>query len=195
MKLRYKAFFTIVIIVVCTVAAVHNYTQTALENEKNTYPLKYTAIVEKYSHKYGIEPSVVYATILCESGFDADAVSPKNALGLMQITQDTFEWLCTKTGEDSESLDIMSPEVNIRYGTLLLSMLYEEFDDADVAHAAYNAGRARIKSWMKDERYYKDGALYHIPFEETRNYVGKIKRSIEKYRNILEVTKNERAYV
>ncbi len=186
MKLRYKILLTFILILAVTAAAVYNYTKTAMQNEIKAYPLKYTEIVEKYSFEYGIPQAVIYATIKCESNFDPDAASPKGAQGLMQITPDTFEWLCTKTGEDISQLDILDPDVNIRYGTFFLSMLYEEFNDATLAHAAYNAGRARVREWLKNEDYYKDGKLYNIPFEETRKYVERIKISTQKYYNILE---------
>ena len=189
MKLRYRIFFTLILIAVIATCAVYNYTKTAIQAEKSAYPLEYTHIVEKYADQYGIDCAIIYATILIESGFNPNAASPKGAQGLMQITPDTFEWLCTKTGEDNTKLDILDPDVNIRYGTYFLAMLYEEFGDAKIAHAAYNAGRARIRNWLKDENYFKDGELYYIPFTETRNYVEKIKKATEKYRNILEVTK------
>lgn len=189
MKLRYRILFTLMLIAAIAAIAVYNYTRTAIEEEKAAYPLKYNHIVEKYADQYGVDRAIIYATILCESNFEPNASSHKGAQGLMQITPDTFEWLCTKTGEDSTTLDILDPDINIRYGTFFLSMLYEEFGDPKIAHAAYNAGRARIKSWLEDENYFRDGELYHIPFSETRRYVEKIKRTTEKYRNILEVNR------
>ena len=193
MKSGIKILFTLAVIAAITVFAVQKYTKTALYNEFEAYPERYSDIVEKYSRQYGVETAIIYATILCESGFDEKAVSSAGAQGLMQITPETFEWLCTKTGDNAEEIDIFDADTNIRYGTLLLSMLYEEYGDATVAHAAYNAGRGRIREWMKNEAYYKDGKLYNIPFRETRNYVTKIKNATDKYRNISEV-RNERAY-
>lgn len=188
-KLRYKVFFTLIVIVAISVFSVYNYTKIALREQIKNYPMEYADIVEKYSSLYGVDEPVIYATILCESNFDSGAVSPKGAMGLMQLTPDTFEWLCTKTGEDIQSLDILDPEVNIRYGTYFLAMLYEEFGAADIVHAAYNAGRSRVRGWLKSEEYFKDGKLYNIPFKETRSYVEKIKRATQKYYNILEVQK------
>lgn len=192
MKLRIKAFFTVVIILAISYFGIAEYVKRNIQYENIRYPLKYTHEVEKYSEIYGVNQEIIYATILCESGFDAGALSNKNAVGLMQITPETFEWLCTKTGEDSEKMDISDPETNIKYGTFFLSMLYDEFGDAKIAHAAYNAGRGRIKEWLKNSEYYKDGELYYIPFSETRNYVEKIRKATEKYANILEVKRNGR---
>lgn len=187
MKLRTKIFFTVIIIIAVSAVSVYGYVRWAMRREMAEYPLKYTYTVEKYSREYGVPEAIIYATILCESSFMSRAASPKGAQGLMQITPETFEWLCTKTGEDSATLDLLDPDVNIRYGTYFLSMLYEEFGDPTIAHAAYNAGRSRVKSWLEDENYSKDGKLYYIPFDETRVYVERIKRATEKYYNILEV--------
>ena len=192
MRLRFKVLFAVVFIAVLSYFAVTKYIEQSFSYENIRYPLKYTEYVEKYSKLYGVSEHIIYATILCESGFDAGAVSNKSAVGLMQITPDTFEWLCTKTGEDSEKLDITDPETNIKYGTFFLSMLYEESGNAKVAHAAYNAGRGRIKEWMKNSEYFKDGELYYIPFAETRNYVERIRIATEKYANILEVKRDGR---
>ncbi|MBQ9920737.1 MAG: lytic transglycosylase domain-containing protein [Clostridia bacterium] len=195
MKSSVKFLLTLLVIAAVSYFAITEYVKRNIEYENIRYPLKYTHEVEKYSELYDVKQEIIYATILCESGFDAEAVSGKSAVGLMQLTPDTFEWLCTKTGEDSDKLDISDPETNIKYGTFFLSMLYEEFGDAKIAHAAYNAGRGRIKEWMKSSEYFKDGELYYIPFSETRNYVEKIRVATEKYANILEVKRNGRIIV
>jgi len=195
MKSSVKFLLTLLVIAAVSYFAITEYVKRNIEYENIRYPLKYTHEVEKYSELYDVKQEIIYATILCESGFDPEAVSGKSAVGLMQLTPDTFEWLCTKTGEDSDKLDISDPETNIKYGTFFLSMLYEEFGDAKIAHAAYNAGRGRIKEWMKSSEYFKDGELYYIPFSETRNYVEKIRVATEKYANILEVKRNGRIIV
>lgn len=195
LKFKFKLLLTVIIIAAISYLAITEYVDRSFMFENSKYPLKYTSEVEKYSRMYDVKQEIIYATILCESEFNADAVSHRGAIGLMQMTQETFEWLCTKTGEDCDELDIFDPETNIKYGTFFLSMLYEEFGDAKIAHAAYNAGRGRIKEWLKSSEYYKDGELYYIPFTETRNYVEKIREATEKYANILEVKRNGRIIV
>ena len=60
------------------------------------YPLEYSDIVEKYSEQYDLDPYLVLAVINVESRFRHEAVSPKNARGLMQITGKTGEWIAEK---------------------------------------------------------------------------------------------------
>lgn len=137
-------------------------------------PLKYSEAVEKYSQQYGVPQPIIYAVIKTESSFKPDAVSSRGAIGLMQITPDTFDWLCMKTGEESNSLLLYDPDTNIRYGTYFLSLLHNEYHSWDTVYAAYNAGRGKVNEWLSKEAHNNNGRLKDIPYKETREYVGKI---------------------
>ena len=54
------------------------------------YPKKYTQLVEFYSEEYGINETLVYSVIRTESDFDPMAVSDADAIGLMQMTEETY---------------------------------------------------------------------------------------------------------
>lgn len=147
-------------------------------------PLKYTQEVEKYSAMYDVPEQIVYAIIKTESSYKPDAVSSKGAIGLMQITPDTFEWLCSKTGDDPNSLLLYDPDTNIRYGTYFLSLLHNEYKVWDTVFAAYNAGRGRVNSWLDDEKYNNNGRLINIPYKETASYVKKVNSASELYERL-----------
>lgn len=148
---------------------------------RKTYPQKYAESVEKYAAEYDVPESVVYAVIKTESGFTPDAVSLKGAIGLMQITPDTFDWLCSKTGDEANSLLLYEPDTNIRYGTYFLSLLHNEYKAWDTVYAAYNAGRGRVNSWLASEEYNNNGRLKNIPYEETASYVKKVEKAQSVY--------------
>lgn len=148
---------------------------------RKTYPQKYAESVEKYAAEYDVPESVVYAVIKTESGFIPDAVSLKGAIGLMQITPDTFDWLCSKTGDEANSLLLYEPDTNIRYGTYFLSLLHNEYKAWDTVYAAYNAGRGRVNSWLASEEYNNNGRLKNIPYEETASYVKKVEKAQSVY--------------
>lgn len=150
------------------------------------YPRKYSEIVEKYSAEYSVEPELVFAVIKCESGFDPDAVSRADARGLMQMTEETFEWLQTKTGDTGLITDdLFDPEVSIRYGVKLLSLNLQEFGDEAAAVAAYHAGRTAVAGWLKNEEYSADGnTLDAIPYAETRAYVERVQKTRKIYETI-----------
>ena len=63
------------------------------------YPLAYSDYVEKYAKVYEFEPSLIYALIRTESEFDPDAISSAHAMGLMQLTADTFQWAQSRSPE------------------------------------------------------------------------------------------------
>jgi len=154
---------------------------------KNFYPLKYSEFVSCYAEMFDVNESLIYAVILTESHFDKMAVSNKNATGLMQITEDTFEWLKTKNKNDNDLIydNMFDPEHNIRYGVMLLSMNLSDFYDIKTALCAYNAGRTAVFTWLGDNSLSDDGlVLNKIPYSETEYYVKKVMTAIEIYKKI-----------
>ena len=142
---------------------------------KKSHPLQYSEYVEKYSAEYAVPKELVYAVIKTESKFKSDAVSRKGAVGLMQMTPDTFIWLCEKNGENNTDANLLyTPEVNIKYGTMYLGMLYTQFESWETALAAYNAGPKTVKEWLNDDNISKDGVLVNIPYKETDKYIKKV---------------------
>ena len=153
--------------------------------EKKTHPIEYKEYVSKYSVEFGVPEKIIYATIKTESGFDTEAVSSADCVGLMQLSPTTFEWLTSDEHLD-EALSFVAltdPEVNIRYGTYYLSYLAKKFDyNWDTVYAAYNGGEGRVASWLADSRYSDgNGGLEKIPIGETRAYVKKINKAIKIY--------------
>lgn len=106
--------------------------------------------------RHGVDPALVAAVIRVESGFRADAVSPKGALGLMQVMPDTAALLGF-----SEATD---PHTNLEVGTRYLAILLDQFGgDVELALAAYNAGPGAVRRW---------GTV--PPFRETRAFVRQV---------------------
>ena len=150
---------------------------------KEAYPMKYSSYVEKYAKENNISEYLVYAVIKTESGFRTDARSDVGARGLMQIMEDTFDWIKFKRGDtDTVYYDMYSAEKNIEYGCWLLGFLYEEFGDIDCVAAAYHSGRGNVNNWLSDRRYSADGIhLDYIPISDTAHYVDKINATMEVY--------------
>lgn len=152
---------------------------------KVLYPMKYTDYVEKYSSQYGIDEELLYAVIKTESSFNPDAVSNADAVGLTQITPETFDWLKTKLGEKELDISLTDPETSIKYGAFFLSYLLNEFENTDTALAAYHAGRGRVNGWLEDKSISPDGkTLIKIPISETAHYVKKVNKAINVYKNL-----------
>ena len=158
--------------------------------ERALHPTDYADIISAASIEFDVPKYIIYATIKVESDFDPYAESSRGAMGLMQMIPSTFEWL---TGDEhlSEHLEaklLFEPEVSIRYGVYYLKYLYSKFDHKwDVACAAYNGGEGNVANWLTDERYSDgEGNLTSFPdnFDETKNYVKKIKKAREMYREL-----------
>lgn len=146
------------------------------------YPLEMTDYVEKYSEEFGVDQSLVYAIIKCESGFEPGAKSSAGAVGLMQLTEETFNDVRQMVDDGEEytfSEDATDPEINVRYGTRYLKFLLEFFDgDKVAAIAAYNAGMGNVKEWMGGKPTLN---VEDIEFEETKSYVKKVLTAEQKY--------------
>ena len=115
------------------------------------------------SRTQDIDYELLKALIATESGFDARAVSPKGAVGLMQVMPATAERYGV-TGDRNAAVDkkLADPRTNIRAGTRYLRYLLDMFPgQLDLALAAYNAGEGAVQR-----------AGNKVPnFRETQNYV------------------------
>jgi soluble lytic murein transglycosylase-like protein len=115
------------------------------------------------SKALNIDYALLQALIATESGFDALAVSPKGAIGLMQVMPATAERYGV-TGDKKTSVEkkLSDPGINIKTGTRYLSYLIHLFpDQLELALAAYNAGEGAVQR-----------AGNKIPnYKETQNYV------------------------
>lgn len=107
------------------------------------------------AHAVSLDPSLVHAVIYVESRYQHSAVSPKGAVGLMQVLPDT----AARYGlRDAVHL----PKANIKAGTLYLRDLMVMFDNRlDLVLAAYNAGEGAVKKYARQIP----------PYPETRHYV------------------------
>ncbi len=90
-------------------------------------------VIEKYARQYGVDEDLVWAVIRQESGFNPRAVSPKGAMGLMQLMPGTAAMLGV-----SDAFDV---EQNVAGGIKYLEQCLNQFNqDVPLALAAYNAG-------------------------------------------------------
>ena len=154
---------------------------------KNIYPTTYSEYVYKYSEENGIDPLLTFAIIKAESNFNKDAVSNSNAIGLMQIVESTAKEIAEKDLELSFSTDLLnSPEYNIKIGTAYYAKLLKKYNgNMGLSLAAYNAGIGKVDGWIKDGTIKEDGSdLENIPYKETNNYVRKILRDYNIYKQI-----------
>ncbi len=113
--------------------------------------------IEAAARETGLEPELVLAVIMQESGGNARAVSPKGARGLMQLMPATARELGVSDPHD--------PASGIRGGARYLARLRDRYDgDLTLALAAYNAGPGNV-----------DRAGRSVPrFRETQQYVARI---------------------
>lgn len=154
---------------------------------KKAYPMEYQDIIAQKAEKYQVEPALIYAVIRSESNFRPEVESSAGAIGLMQLTPETFEWLQTKihTGEPMDESALTDPDTNIEYGVYLLSLLSRRYDNEITILCAYNAGMGNADRWLQNTETSSDGkTITSIPYPETKNYVDRVLQSKEMYEKL-----------
>jgi len=145
------------------------------------YPVKYMSEIEEFSQKYGIKKELVTAMISTESKFQKNAVSHKNAKGLMQLKEETAKWCMEKYNIEGNSKNLYLPRLNIEIGCAYMHYLLDRFDgNIPLALAAYNAGEGNVLKWIKHQGEKKENL--DIPFKETKNYVKLVENREKIYR-------------
>ena len=118
---------------------------------------QYDAIIEKAALSAAVEPNLLRAVIVVESGFNSRAVSRRGAVGLMQLMPAT----ASRFGVS----DLYDPKENVHAGARYLKFLMDRFGhDVRLALAAYNAGEDAVD---------RNGGRIP-PFTETLAYVPKV---------------------
>ena len=160
--------------------------QIETERRMKEYPVYYEALIQKQAESYGLDPYLVLSIMRCESSFDADALSPVGAMGLMQVMPDTGAWIAHKLEEEPfDSQILYDPDTNIRYGCWYLSFLNRRLNGNLTAMiAGYNAGHGIVEDWLEDPAYTEQGDLKTIPYPETERYVKKVYQAMDAYHSL-----------
>ncbi|MDD3304015.1 MAG: lytic transglycosylase domain-containing protein [Clostridia bacterium] len=150
------------------------------------YPLKHFDIVKNEAAINNIDPYLIMAIIKSESGFNKNAVSNKQARGLMQIMESTANDIKDKLDIELETDNLYDEETNIKIGCKYMKYLIDRYDgNYYIAICAYNAGLGNIDKWLEQGIIQKDldtNTNTQIPFKETAKYLDKVISSYKMYR-------------
>ena len=137
-----------------------------------------------------LDSSIVYSVVRTESGFDQKDLSPAKAVGLMQVTPEAGRDTAGRFGVayDWKRL-VCDPVYNTQMGAAEISALLREYNGSHImTFAGYNAGRGRVRDWVKaygdprDPNVDPVDWVERIPFSETRNYVQRVMENLLVYR-------------
>jgi soluble lytic murein transglycosylase-like protein len=124
---------------------------------------KYEPLLTQAAHEFKVELPLLKAVMAAESGFNPGAVSPKGAVGLMQVLPATAERYGLQGDYRKSVADkLADPKTNIRVGARYLRDLMRLFpDQLALVLASYNAGEGAVQKYRNRIP----------PYPETRNYV------------------------
>ncbi|MBB6670994.1 lytic transglycosylase domain-containing protein [Cohnella nanjingensis] len=152
------------------------------------YPISYEEEIHRSADHYQVDPLLIAAIIRVESNFKAQAVSPKGAIGIMQIMPDTADWILKQ--DDFNGLTVQQAgeraDAGIRLGTWYVRELQRQFKgDLVQTLAAYNAGPGKVRQWLERKTWDgKEETLRDIPYGETRHYVQRVLFYHKKYKQL-----------
>lgn len=124
--------------------------------QNNSAKARYDSIIQSLAVAYGVPADLIHSVIKVESNYNERAISPKGAMGLMQLMPETAQYYGVN--------DPFNPEENIKGGVLYLKDLIRLYN-GQTAHvlAAYNAGQEALKKF--------NGIP---PYRETIEYIQKV---------------------
>ena len=134
----------------------------------------YEPMLKTASVDFAVELALLKAIMAAESGFNPDAVSPRGAIGLMQIMPSTAERYGL-LGDRKKSIEqkLQDPKTNIRLGTRYLADVFKLFPgQQDLVIASYNAGEGAVQQYRNTIP----------PYPETRSYVELVTQLQQVYR-------------
>jgi soluble lytic murein transglycosylase-like protein len=129
--------------------------------QRSQTPQKVNDIIDRIAEEQGVEAPLVHSVVRAESNYNTNAVSPKGALGLMQLIPSTARRFGVSNAFDAEE--------NISGGVRYLKFLLDYYQgDYPRAIAAYNAGEGAVDKFKGIP-----------PYAETRNYVWQVAKNLK----------------
>jgi soluble lytic murein transglycosylase len=150
------------------------------------FPKPFWLDLRKFASQNALDPYLVASLIRQESEFNSNAVSKKNAVGLMQLLPKVGSNVAKQAKlKHFSATQLFTPEVNLQLGTRYFRQMVDKFGTFEYALAAYNAGSNRVDDWLGQGKYRDPQEFVEsIPFTETREYVQAILRNANVYRQL-----------
>lgn len=150
------------------------------------FPQPYVDIYQRAATQSYMDQEIPLAISRQESSFEADAMSPAEAIGLMQLMSNTAQRQASRLGLriNDPVADLKRPELNIALGTAYLAELGRRYRGQwHQAFAAYNAGEYVVDAWLQRRRA-EDPMVWieALSFAETSSYTKNVWRNWEVYR-------------
>jgi len=149
---------------------------TAASGNRHSPSADIRSALESAAKRHGLEYALLYAIAQVESGFNPMAVSPKGAVGVMQLMPGTAERYGVSAADEAAlRVKLHQLSVNVETGGRYLRDLMRQFNgQTELVLAAYNAGEGAVRK-----------AGNRIPaYPETQNYVGKVMSIIREIRGV-----------
>ncbi|MBG6085619.1 LysM peptidoglycan-binding domain-containing protein [Zhihengliuella flava] len=118
------------------------------------------SLISATARQFGVDPSLALAHAYQESGFNADAVSPANAIGAMQVIPSSGEWASQLVGRQ---LNLLDPRDNVTAGVAIIAALQKTSKNVEEGIASYYQGQGSVRrnGMYSDTKHYVQSVLAH----------------------------------
>ncbi len=186
MKLNLRRCLILLLIVALSIGFGFGFDAVAVTIEKNNHPrpAEYTELIAANAERYGVPEPVLWAMVCVESDFASNAKGEGGAIGLLQLTPETFAMIQTDIlkVETTDPGMLYDPATNLSHGCAYLSSLYQHYGIWETVFAAWDAGSEQVDAWLRNSAYSQDGAtLREIPDADTRAVVKKASKAMNMY--------------
>lgn len=169
---KWKTIFKSLIAIIVILVILYLYAKTFI------YKTTYLEYIEESVKGTSIDPYLVLSIIRVESGFNNNAVSSKEAKGLMQIKESTYEDVKASFEDRNGDINIFDPKTNIKIGVSYFQKLIRRYNgNYYIALLAYNGGMGNVDTWIRKGIIPSDldtEIVPDVPFNETKNYLKKV---------------------
>lgn len=169
---NWKTIIKTLVIITIAICLLYFYAKTFI------YKTTYIEYIEENVNDEGIDPYLVLSIIRVESGFNPNAISSKEAKGLMQVRDSTYSDVGNLFPPSDQGIDLYNPETNIKIGIAYFKKLIRKYNgNYYIALLAYNGGMGNVDNWIRQGIVPKDletSVVPEVPFKETRNYLEKV---------------------
>ncbi|MDK2802293.1 MAG: transglycosylase SLT domain-containing protein [Oscillospiraceae bacterium] len=178
-----KIILSIIIAIIIIILGIIIYTDTENTKIREEYPKLYNAEIEINGSDFAVDTNLLYAIAFSKSSLDNQTIGENGERGIMQISQEQYEWVYNHMKEhkprkwgDMPFERMSVAQFNVQYGSYLMSYYLDKYLDLNTALSAYDIGEEQVDKWLEDPSISQNNKLVFdkIPNEELKVFIKEV---------------------
>ena len=178
-----KIILSIIIAIIIIILGIILYTDSEKRKIREEYPKSYNAEIEINGSDFAVDTNLLYAIAFSKSNLDNQTIGENGERGIMQISQEQYEWVYKHMKEhkprkwgDMPFERMTLTQFNVQYGSYLMSYYLDKYLDLNTAISAYEVGEEQVDKWLEDTSISQNNKLIFdkIPNEELKAFIKEV---------------------